>query len=94
MTILAVPSMALLQKLCEYVYDRSAKGFNESTANGTAVIATKKAEEITEFFTRWPTANLAAACGSASRLLVFDGDGEEGIAALCRHRSRTSRSCR
>ncbi len=44
--------------------------------------ATKDADKIREWWTRWPDANIATPTGAFSGRIVIDLDGEKGIAAM------------
>jgi putative DNA primase/helicase len=56
-------------------HPRTPRGLKDATTN---------LQQITQWWTRWPDANIGIACGAASGLIALDVDGSEGEASLAR----------
>ena len=50
--------------------------------NGGFKVATTDTEQIKAWWSKWPTANIGISTGRASRLVVFDIDGTQGLTTL------------
>lgn len=69
---------------CGWPADRCSSPGKHPLNKGGCRTASTDREQITAWWTRWPTANVGVATGRAAGLAVLDVDGEQGRRSLAR----------